>query len=395
MVFHDRPNIVYILMDDMGYGDMGCYGSSLLCTPHMDRIAAEGTVCTRMYSAPVCSPARAQLLTGCYAPRTGITRVLFPQDTTGLTEATPTIATHLRQAGYATMAIGKWHLGCLPEHMPTRHGFDAYYGLLYSNDMDPLFLYRDETVCEWEVDQASLTRRYTDEAIGFIERHRDRPFFCYLAHTMPHIPLHVEPRYAGRSRAGLYGDVIECIDDQIGRILEYLDTSGLAENTLVIVSSDNGPWYQGSVRGQRGRKFDVYEGGVRVPFIARWPRRIPPGSHRDQLMSQIDILPTLTNLAGCAPIAGIDGKDLSGTLIEDGPSPHSEVLLYIDAVPGAVVSGEWKLHLNLGRDTAQAHGEYPQLFHLATDPEESYNLANRYPDVVDRMLEAARRTDAR
>lgn len=388
-----RPNVLFILMDDMGYGDMECYGSTLLQTPHMNRIAAEGAVCTRMYSAPVCSPARAQLLTGLYAPHTGITRVLFPQDTIGLTDATPTIASHLRLAGYATMAIGKWHLGCRPEHMPTRHGFDEYFGLLYSNDMAPLSLYRDEVVCEQDVDQASLTRRYTDEALRFMERHQRQPFFCYLAHTMPRIPLHVESQYAGRSRAGLYGDVIECIDDQIGRLLDRLDALGLAENTLVVVSSDNGPWYQGSVRGQRGRKFDTYEGGVRVPFIVRWPQRIAPGGRRDQVMALIDVLPTVLRLAGCPSSQAVDGLDASDTLCDGAPSPHTEVFLYLDAALSAVVSGDWKLHVRPSAGEGWARCEFPQLFNLADDPDECYNLADRYPAVVERMLAAAHRAD--
>ena len=380
-----RPNFIVVLMDDMGYGDMGCFGPTPIRTPHMDEIAENGMRFTQMYSlAPVCTPSRCGLLTGRYAQRVGLPRVLFPKDTIGLSAPELTVADCLRPLGYATCAIGKWHLGCRPEHNPCRHGFDRFFGLLYSNDMQPLSLYQDEEVLETLVDQASLTRRYTDFAIDFVRAHRDEPFFVYLAHTMPHIPLHVEPEFRGRSAAGTYGDTIECIDAHLGRLLGELRAQGLEDNTLVMVTSDNGPWFEGSTGGLRGRKFEVYEGGVRSPFVAQWPAAIPAGAVCAEPSCFLDLLPTLVGLAGGTPPADrvIDGRDIGPLMRGQGVPLRDAFYFYADNSLNAVREGHWKLHVARGGD-GNNRAEMPQLFNLAIDPSESYNLADRHPAVVE------------
>lgn len=382
-----RPNIILVLMDDMGYGDMGCYGPTPIRTPHMDGVAARGVRFTQMYSAaPVCTPSRCGLLTGRYAQRVGLPRVLFPQDTIGLTGAERTVADCLRPLGYATCGIGKWHLGCRPEHHPCRHGFDRFFGLLYSNDMHPLHLYEDERVLEGQVDQAGLTRRYTDFALDFIRAHRDGPFFVYLAHTMPHIPLHVEPEFRGRSAAGTYGDTIECIDAHLGRLLAELREQGIENDTLVMVTSDNGPWYEGSTGGLRGRKFEVYEGGVRSPFVAQWPAEIGPGTRCDEPACFPDLLPTLVGLAGGTPPVDrvLDGRDIGPLLRGQGTSPHDAIHFYTGDSLNAVRAGRWKLHVARGAE-GRDRSQMPQLFDLEIDPSESYNLADRHPELVERL----------
>lgn len=389
-----KPNFIVVFMDDMGYGDMGCFGSPSIKTPRMDAIAENGAKFTQMYAAgPICTPSRCGLLTGRYPQRVGLPAVLFPHDTAGLTDHEKTIADRLGPAGYASCCLGKWHLGCLPEHYPTRHGFDYYFGLLYSNDMNPLHLYRNEEVIETEVDQAQLTRRYTDEAIAFIEQHKDQPFFCYLAHTMPHIPLHVEEEFRGKSDGGTYGDTIECIDYHLGRIMDKLDELGLADDTLLIVTSDNGPWFEGSTAGLRGRKFDCYEGGVRMPFVAQWPGTLSPGTVLDEPMSLMDLLPTFCCLAGIEPPRDpdVDGIDICGAF-RNGGSPQRDALYYYLLYRlQAVRAGKWKLHVERGvnGDTM----EMPQLFDMDRDPGENYNVANRYPEVVEKLAAMIKKFD--
>jgi uncharacterized sulfatase len=375
-------------MDDMGYGDMGCNGNTVVKTPVMDQIAKDGVRFTQMYSiAPVCSPSRCGLLTGKYAQRVGIPRVLFPDDDFGLTSEHKTIADHLHRYDYASMCIGKWHLGCQPEHYPTRHGFDRFYGLLYSNDMDPVYLYENEKVIESEVDQSLLTEKYTNEAIRFIKEHRDRPFFCYLAHTMPHIPLHVPAEFRGKSAGGTYGDTIECIDYHLGRIMQCLREMNLEENTVVIVTSDNGPWYEGSTAGYRGRKTDLYEGGIRMPFVAQWKSVIPAGSECNEVASLMDLLPTFVHWAGGEVRAeeSIDGKSIAPLFSGVGESPHEALYFYNVDCLNAIRVGKWKLHIAAGRGPQRLFREMPQLFDMSIDPGESYNLADRNPDVVARL----------
>ncbi len=394
-----RPNIIFVLLDDMGYGDMGCFGSATIRTPVMDGIAARGARFTQMYAmAPICTPSRAALLTGMYPQRVGLPRVLFPGEAAGLEARFPTVAQALREQGYATQAVGKWHLGCREEHRPTRHGFDTFFGLPYSNDMAPLHLYRDEEVIETEVDQAQLTERYTREVIRFVEGHTarepGRPFFSYLAHTMPHIPLHVPPEFRGRSAAGTYGDTIECIDHFLGVLLERLHALGVEEDTLLIVTSDNGPWYEGSTAGLRGRKFDCYEGGVRMPFVAQLPDVIPAGTVCREVVSFMDMLPTFVGLAGGTAPPDIDGKDAWPLFLGQGTSPHEQLFYYLVDSPNAVRAGKWKLHLGAGTGQRRVMKEMPQLFDLDLDPGESYNLAGNHPDVVARLRAALEAFDA-
>lgn len=379
-----KPNFIIVFMDDMGYGDMGCFDSPAIRTPNMDRLADEGIRFTQMYSASaVCSPSRTALTTGRQPTRVGIERVLFPRDTNGIGDDETTVADDLRTAGYRTAMAGKWHMGCLPQHNPVRHGFEEYFGLLYSNDMDPLHLYRNEEAIETEVDQATLTRRYTDFVIEFIEQHRDEPFLAYLAHTMPHIPLHVEPDFRGVSAGGTYGDTIECIDHHLGRLLDKLDELGIADDTVVIVTSDNGPWFEGSTGGLRGRKFDLYEGGIRMPFVARRPGCVGPGAVCETPASLMDLRPTLDALAGAAPPEGthLDGIDIS-PVFDGGEMPEREALYWYQGWNlNAMRMDRWKLHVRDG----QNENQMPQLFDMEIDPEEAYNVADLHPDLVERM----------
>jgi uncharacterized sulfatase len=384
-----RPNFIVVFMDDMGYGDMSCFGSRSIRTPNMDAVAHQGARFNAMYSAAaICTPSRAALLTGRQPQRLGLERVLFPEDAQGIPEAEATLAEDLRQCGYRTMMAGKWHVGCRPEHNPLRHGFDDYIGLLYSNDMDPLHLYDGETVAEEQVDQAKLTRQYTDRVIQFIEESGDRPFLAYLAHTMPHIPLHVEEEFRGISPGGIYGDTIECIDFHLGRILQRLDDLDLAERTFIVVTSDNGPWFEGSTGGLRGRKFDVFEGGVRMPFVARYPGVIPERTVCEEPASLMDLLPTLVGLAGGAvpEERRLDGVDILPAFRGEAMPARRPLFFYQHYALNAVRDGRWKLHVASGNE-GQNRKEMPLLFDLEIDPGESYNLARDHPDVVSGLID--------
>jgi len=381
----DRPNVVLVFLDDMGYGDMGRMGGTVVATPNMDAVGAGGVTCRHMYAAaPVCTPSRAALLTGRYPQRVGLPRVLFPHDGQGLPAWERTLPELLRERGYRSGAYGKWHLGCRPEHNPVRHGFDEFFGLLYSNDMNPLHLFDGEREMAGVPDQATLTRDYTDHAIDFIERHADEPFFCYLAHTMPHIPLHVEAEFRGRSAGGTYGDTLECIDFHLGRLLDHLTELGLDEHTMVIVTSDNGPWFEGSTGGLRGRKFESWEGGVRMPFVARWAGQIPADTYSDQPACFIDLAPTLARLAGASMPTDrpVDGVDIFG-LLRGEPMPERALYFLNGWVVNAVRQGRWKLHVD--RFPEPNPRELPQLFDLVGDPGESYNVANLYPETVKQL----------
>lgn len=379
-----RPNIVLVFADDLGHGDLGCTGSSLIRTPRIDGIAQEGATFCNMYApAPTCTPSRAGLMTGRYAQRFGLQRVIFPEEPLGLAGEEVTIAEVLGQQGYRCGIFGKWHLGARAAHHPRRHGFDRFVGLPYSNDMQPLRLWVDDDELPGTVDQSMLTRRYTDEAIDFIDDAGDQPFFVYLPHTMPHIPLHVEEGFRGTSEAGTYGDTVECIDHHVGRLLDHLDERGLTDNTLVIFTSDNGPWFEGSTGGLRGRKIDTYEGGIKMPFLARWPGVIEPGRQVDDLACFIDLLPTFAALAGTRPPADVDGIDISTVL--DGGSLDAERPLYFFSnwSLNAVRLGRWKLHLD--RFPLKDRRELPQLFDLERDPQECYNLRSLFPQEFERL----------
>ncbi|MHC4983064.1 MAG: sulfatase family protein [Planctomycetota bacterium] len=404
-----KPNFVIIFTDDQGYSDVGCFGSENISTPYLDEMAAQGVKFTDFYVAgPVCTPSRAALMTGCYPKRVGLAAgVLFPKARRGLSLHEITIAGLLKARGYATACIGKWHLGDAPEFLPTRHGFDHYYGIPYSNDMAirlngcrgaPLMC--GEEIIEHPVVQSTLTERYTLEAIDFIKASAGRPFFLYLPHTMPHVPLHVSERFRGRSARGLYGDVIECIDWSTGEILRTLKELGLDENTLVIFTSDNGPWLRkgthgGSARPLRAGKDTTYEGGMRVPCIMRWPGGIPAGKQCSQLATTMDLLPTLAALAGTEPPADrvIDGRHirLLMAVVPGVKTPH-EAFFYHSARGQlqAVRSGKWKLHL-----ARTGKAERPQeLYDLRRDISEAENVAADNREVVERLAAMAAKFEA-
>ncbi len=392
------PNIVLIYADDLGYGDLGCYGSSLR-TPNLDHMAAEGVRFTHFLSAnPVCSPSRASLLTGRYPTRVGVPRVLNPSDTTGLPDSEVTLAQLLKKRDYKTMCIGKWHLGHLPQFLPPQRGFDEYYGIPYSNDMNPRVLLHAvpghvETI-EQQATLETLTPRYTEQALRFIERSKDAPFFLYFPHTYPHVPLGASDRFRGKSPAGLYGDVVEELDWSVGQVLGALKKHGLDQRTLVLFSSDNGPWWQGSPGLLRGRKNESYEGGVRVPLIARYPGRIPRGKVCSGLASTLDVVPTVARLCDVPlPPNPVDGIDIWPLLSGQKPALDREALLYFHNIHLQCARwGRWKLHVArynaMGYNPAPAEGRLnlwlpkPELYDLVNDPNESWDVAPENPKIV-------------
>jgi len=394
-----QPNIVIVYADDMGYGDLGCYGHPTIKTPELDRMAAEGMRLTQFYSGhPYCTPSRAALLTGRLPIRSGLNVVLFPKSQGGIPDSEITIAKALRAKGYATACIGKWHLGHLEPYRPLKHGFDRYYGILYSNDMKPADLYRDDKEIEAPAKQETLTQRYTDEAIQFVKESKaaKKPFFLYLPHSMPHVPLAVSPAFAGKSRGGTYGDVIEELDANVGRLLKTLRDENMAENTLVIFSSDNGPWLirgldGGSPGPLRDGKNTTWEGGMRVPGIAWWPGQIKPGSVNRDIASVLDLFPTCMALAGAEMPADrpYDGKDLSAVLRGTGKAPTDTLYYYRNTDVMAVRKGPWKLHVKTATLTPKLElkvQDPPLLFHLQHDIGERHDLAKKHPEVVADLL---------
>jgi arylsulfatase A-like enzyme len=391
----DKPNFVIIFTDDQGYADVGCYGAEGFETPNLDRMAAEGTKFTSFYSAaPVCTPSRAALLTGCYPMRVSMPRVLFPRDNIGLNPDEITIADVLKSRGYATCCIGKWHLGHLPAFLPTRHGFDHYFGIPYSNDMDPVVLVEGEQTTERKVDQSQLTRRYTEKAVYFIKQNKDGPFFLYLPHTMPHIPLYVSDAFKGKSKQGLYGDVIMEIDWSVGEILRTLKELGIDERTLVVFTSDNGPWlskgdHGGSAKPLRDGKFATYEGGMREPCIMRWPGRIPAGYVCSEIATTMDFLPTFTKLAGAEVPTDriIDGKDIWALMTDPkAKTPYEAFFYYFETRLGGVRWGKWKLILEHKRHNRTIPAG---LYNLEADIAEQHDVSAEHPDVVARLSKLA------
>jgi arylsulfatase A len=386
------PNVIVILSDDLGYGDLGSYGSETIKTPKLDRMADEGVRLTNAYSSSSnCTPSRAGLLTGRYPVRTGMAhQVLFVEDTHGLPLEEVTIAEILKPKGYQTAIIGKWHLGHTPEHWPNNHGFDYYYGLPYSNNQFPLALYRNRQKIEEPVVQGTLTERYTQETIQFIERHQDKPFFIFLAHTAPHVPLFVSEKFEGRSRAALYGDVVETLDWSTGEILASLDRLGLEKNTLVIFTSDNGPYQGGSTAGLRGTKGTPWEGGYRVPFIARWPGQIPSGTSNDSISMNIDILPTISAITGAElpDDLVIDGKNLMPVLRGKQQVVHEKLYFFADEQIAAVRTQHWKTVLLVryrGINRWLPDHDVRLLFNMDDDPYERYSLASHREDIWEQM----------
>ncbi len=418
------PNFVIVLADDQGYGDLGCFGSPDLRTPNIDRMAQEGIRFTSFYVAQaVCSASRTGLLTGCYPNRVGILGALGPASRQGIHDNELLISEVVRKRGYATAVFGKWHLGHHPQFLPLRHGFDEYFGLPYSNDMwpnhpsvrtfPPLPLIEGEKTVQVQPDQTQLTTWYTEHAVRFIEKNKDRPFLLYVPHSMPHVPLHVSAKYRGTSSRGLYGDVIAEIDWSVGQILNALARHGLERNTLVIYTSDNGPWlsygdHAGSAGPLREGKGTTFEGGMRVPCVMRWPGRVPAGSVCGELAATIDLLPTIARLVG-VDLPGdriIDGRDL-GPLISAQPSavtPHDAYYYYWGRELQAIRSGRWKLHFpHKYTSLADARGgggkpvPYVQkeigreLFDLESDVGETTNVAEKHPEVVERLEQLAQR----
>jgi len=425
----DHTNVVIIYADDLGYGDLGCYGHPRFKTPNLDRLAAEGARLTQfMSSCPYCAPSRAALQTGRYQFRSGMVNNPCPganTDELGLPSDEITLGRAFKSAGYATICIGKWHLGHKPPFYPTRHGYDEYFGILYSNDMHPVELWDGEKVVEYPVYQATLTRRYTDRAIAFIEKNKDRPFLVYLPHAMPHKPLAASEAFYRESGTGLYGDVIAELDHEVGRLVEKLEELQLDEKTLVIFTSDNGPWYGGSTAGLRGMKSMTTEGGLRVPLIAWWPGRIPAGhvSHAPAII--MDLFATALTAAGIPMPSDrvIDGRDILPLLTSEAPSPHEALFSMKGPNLQTIRMGRWKLHVRppgkrrylepgvewvdprrpdgvtLIAPYEQAHpSEYPgvrtgdpierdALFDLEADPAEQHDVAAQHPDVVKRLKE--------
>ena len=409
-----KPNFVVILLDDLGRGDIGAYGNTVIRTPNLDRIAAEGVRLTEFYSpSPTCSPARAALLTGRHPLRTGVTRVFVPKEKWGFPAAEITLAEHLQSAGYATACIGKWHLGGRKAFRPGLHGFDRFYGVLYSNDMTVLPLLKwprfelldEDTPVESPAAPENLTRNYTAQAIRFLQAQSKQPFFLYLAYTMPHVPLAVSAEFADKSRYGLYGDVVEELDAGVGRVLDAVEALGIDGETFVFVTSDNGPWPGdpktpgGSAGGLRGSKGTTWEGGLRTPFLARAPGRLPAGETRDGIATLMDLFPTISAAAGLALPEGVvyDGRNILGLLEGRAASPHERVFFSDTRKIHAVRSGHWKLKLyersvdRKGRTRPARENAAPELYNLVDDPGERRDVARSRPEVVARMIAQARK----
>ncbi|MBI1311476.1 sulfatase-like hydrolase/transferase [bacterium] len=421
----ETPNIVVIFADDLGYGDLGCFGHPTIKTPNLDRMAAEGVRLTQFYSAsPVCTPSRAALMTGRLPIRSGMCsdtrRVLFPNSGGGIPASEITMAEALKDAGYATACVGKWHLGHLPQFLPTSNGFDSYFGIPYSNDMDRVNdapkgresfwnpkveywnvpLMRNLEIAERPADQTTITRRYTEAALSFIKENKDRKFFLYLPHSLPHVPLFRSKEFEGRSLRGLFGDVVEEIDWSVGQVLDTLRRLKLDQNTIVWFTSDNGPWltfneHGGSAGLLRDGKGTTWDGGMREPSVCWWPGTIPAGQVSAELGTTMDIYVTNLALAGAAKPTDrhIDGYDLTDMLKGKTESPRKEVLYYRGTRLMAMRVGPWKAHFitqesYTGNNKAVEH-DPPVLYNLNVDPSEKWNVASDHPDIIAAIKRAA------
>jgi arylsulfatase A-like enzyme len=425
------PNVIIILADDLGYGDLACYGHPKFKTPNLDRMAAEGARLNQFNTpAPFCAPTRASLLTGRYPFRCGMTANPAPDfggqfTELGLPASETTLAELFHDSGYATGMVGKWHLGHAKKSFyPIHRGFDTYLGILYSNDMRPVQLIDGEEVVEYPVVQTTLTRRYTERALSFMESNKDKPFFLYFAHAAPHKPLFASEKFYKQSGAGLYGDTIAELDDSVGQVLAKVKELGLDENTFVVFTSDNGPWYGGSSGGLRGMKGTSWEGGYRVPFIARWPKKIPAGHSSDEPAVTMDLFATALTAAGVSSPGDrvIDGANILPLLTSDAKSPHDYILGHQGPNLATIRDGRWKLHVlaaNERRDSNSGGkpwvdprapdgvtllapyeqnspkdypgirtGDAPQamaMFDLSNDPSEQHNVAADHPEIVKRL----------
>ncbi len=400
-----RPkNVVLMICDDLGYGDLGCYGSDMQ-TPHLDKLARGGLRCTHFNAGhPICSASRAALLTGRYAQRSHTVGAYFPNAETGMSLEETTLANLFHNRGYRTKAIGKWHLGDAPEYLPTRRGFDAYFGVPYSDDMQPLPLIRDTAIIEAHTDRDVLTSRYTEEALSFLDEKSEQPFFLYLAFSYPHDPARASARFRGKSGFGDYGDAVQEIDWSVGEITRALEQKGILNDTLLLFTSDHGPWFQGSAANLRGRKISTFEGGFRVPLIAHWPAAFQAGTVSHAWASNLDILPTLVSLCGLdASPNPLDGIDISAIMLGRQNSLPRKSLLYFTPLSqnGADLhcarKGDWKLRLAqldgemyIG-DHTSGHKSFwlqrPELYNLASGPGESYDVAKQHPEIVKEILE--------
>ena len=403
----------------MGYADIGPFGNTQVRTPNLDTLAKEGRKFTSYYATPVCSMSRACMMTGCYNERVSIPGVLFPNSDIGLNPSEITLAEVVKQKGYATAIIGKWHLGDKPEFLPIHQGFDVYFGLPYSNDMvasrknmPPLPLYQGDKVIETQPDQNQLTRRYTEQAIKFIRAQKDGPFFLYLPHSMIHAPLAASEAFKGKSKLGLLGDAIEEVDWSVGQIMATLKELHLEDNTLVIFTSDNGPFHR-AAPPFRGSKGSCFEGGVREPTIMRWPGKIPAGTTCDRMLGNIDMLPTFAKLTGATldPSRIIDGKEITSLMFQTNPGPVRDTQLYYSGGKSALTAirqGDWKLFVRASLEEAIAESNAEsdpngkksagdkkmkngagELYNLVTDPGETTNVAAAHPEIVAKLKQEA------
>lgn len=395
----EKPNVIFIYADDLGYGDLSCYGSDSIATPHLDQMAADGVKFTNFYTtSPICSPSRAGLLTGRYQVRSGITRVFFPNSLQGIEDSEYTMAELFKDNGYTTGLIGKWHLGHLPEYQPNQHGFDYWFGLPYSNDMEwkprndpPTPLMRNGKIIAQPVNQKELTQRYSAEAKYFIAKHHKTPFFLYLAHTFPHKPLYVSAEYEGSSELGIYGDVVQELDRSVGDVLQALKDFNLEDNTIIVFSSDNGPsTKQGSsTGGLRGQKATTWEGGIKVPTLLQWKSKIKPNQVNISPLIMTDWLPTFAAIIGAElPSIQLDGMDISGHLLEGEQLEDRNFFWYFNEDLRAVRSGKWKFKKAVLDNPYRQKALEPHeagLFDLEKDPNERTNLATKMPEKVVEM----------
>ncbi|WP_090156259.1 sulfatase family protein [Dyadobacter soli] len=394
-----KPNIVVILADDLGYGDIGTFGATDIRTPNIDGLAAKGIKLTSFYSSsPVCSPTRAALITGRYPRRLGIDHVFFPESFTGIPSEEVTIAEALKGNGYRTAIFGKWHLGHHRQFLPLQNGFDEYYGIPYSNDMMGVAYLRGNDVDSIKVNQKYITQTYTKEAVRFIGQNKDKPFFLYITHNMPHVPIYASPKFEGKSKRGLYGDVIEELDWSVGEVVNALKKNGLEENTLVVFTSDNGPWLIFDVEGGsagplRQGKGTTFEGGQRVPTVAYWPGKIKPGTVYDDLASHLDLYPTIISLTGSQKTQTkkpLDGEDISPVFFGAGKRKGDEFAYYSNGIIEAYRKGDWKIRLPQ-KDVKVGSAVIVQatdtlLFNLKNDIGEQNNLLKANPAKAKELL---------